>query len=567
MASLLLVELQMKVNTTNLKHYRAIVALFWKYARADWVRQMKFADESGVVPELTAPDGMVDPAQLVDDLEAMGPTYVKIGQLLSSRSDLLPEPYLKALTRLQDKVRPFSYEEVEQIVLGELGIRISKAFSRFDPKPAAAASLGQVHNAALRDGREVVVKVQRPNIRGQIAEDFEVLGQIAEFLDAHTEVGRRYRFTVVLEEFRLTIQQELNYEREAQNLIALGENLKEFKHILVPQPVPDYCTRSVLTMDYVLGRKITTLSPVARLGLDGEALAEELFKSYLKQILLDGLFHADPHPGNILLTDDGRVALLDLGMVGRIAPTMQENLLKLLMAVGEGNHEMAAEVVIRISETTENFNPTEFHRHIAQIMALQQNRSLEKMNTGKALMEVSRSAVNDGLRAPGELTLLGKTLLQMDEVGKMLAPSFDPYAAIRRNAAEIMARRMKSNFSQGNLLTSLLDLKDFVSGLPARLNRIVDALANSELEVKVRSTDAKTVLEGFQKVANRITAGILLASLILGASLLMRIQTKFEVLGYPGLAILCFLAAAAGGIWLLFTIFFQDEKIKKKKKV
>src|SRR5580704_8925194 len=343
----------MKVSTTNLKRYKEIATLLWKYGRSDWVRQMDFLNEDAKSPDEQIPNGKTDPGQLADDLEAMGPTYVKLGQLLSSRSDLLPEPYLKALTRLQDKVKPFSYPEVEQIILDELGIRISKAFSRFDPKPIAAASLGQVHAAALRDGREVIVKVQRPNIRKQIAEDFEVLGQIAEFLDAHTEIGRRYRFQVVLEEFRLTLQQELNYEREAQNLISLGEYLKEFPHIEVPQPVRDYSTRCVLTMDYVQGTKITSLSPVARLGLNGAALAEELFKAYLKQILLDGLFHADPHPGNVFLTEDGKIALLDLGMVGRLAPTMQENLLKLLIAVGEGNYETAADIVIRISKTSE----------------------------------------------------------------------------------------------------------------------------------------------------------------------------------------------------------------------
>jgi len=411
-----------------------------------------------------------------------------------------------------------------------------------------------------------MVKIQRPNIRHQIAEDFEVLGQIAEFLDTHTEIGRRYRFLVVLEEFRVTIQQELNYEHEAQNLITMGENLKEFPHLQVPQPVRDYSTRCVLTMDAVQGRKITSLSPMVRLGLNGEALAEELFKSYLKQILLDGLFHADPHPGNIFLTDGGNIALLDLGMVGRIAPSMQENLLKLLIAVGEGNYETAADIVILISQTTEDFNPAEFRRHLGQIMALQQNQSLQQMNTGKALLAVSRSAINSGLRVPAELTLLGKTLLQMDEVGKILAPTFDPYAAIRRNAAEIMARRMKMNFSQGNVLNALLELKKFVTDLPIRLNRLVDGILNSELEVKVRSMDAQTIVAGFQKVANRITAGIILASLILGAALLMRIQTRFQVFGYPGLAILCFLGAAAGSVWLLFSIFFQDEKIKKKKK-
>jgi predicted unusual protein kinase regulating ubiquinone biosynthesis (AarF/ABC1/UbiB family) len=346
----------------------------------------------------------------------------------------------------------------------------------------------------------------------------------------------------------------------------LGRNLEEFPHIEVPQPVPDYSTPRVLTMDYVQGVKITALSPVARLGLNGDALAEELFKAYLKQILLDGLFHADPHPGNVFLTNEGNIALLDLGMVGRIAPTMQDNLLKLLIAVGYANYETAADIVIRISKTMESFDSADFHRHIGQIMALQHNQSLEKLNTGKALMEVSRSAIDSGLWVPTELTLLGKTLLQMDELGKILAPNFDPYAAIRRNAGEIMARRVKMQFSQAGVLTSLLEMKEFITGLPTRVNRLLDGVTNAEFEVKIRSMDAKTVVEGFQKVANRITAGIILASLILGAALLMRIQTSFQLMGYPGLAILCFLAAAAGGLWLLFNIFFQDEKIKKNKK-
>ena len=556
----------MIISATNLKRYRDIVTLLWKYGRSDWVRQMDFLNGDLKPGGMEVLDGKTDPNQLADDLEAMGATYVKLGQLLSSRSDLLPDPYLKALTRLQDKVKPFAYEEVEQIVLNELGVRISKAFSRFDPKPLAAASLGQVHSAALRDGRNVIVKVQRPEIRRQIAEDFEVLGQIAEFVDAHTELGRRYRFRVVLEEFRVTIQQELNYECEFQNLVAFRENLKEFEHIQMPQPVRDYSTRCVLTMDYVQGHKITSLSPLARLGTDGRALAEELFNAYLKQILLDGLFHADPHPGNIFLTDDGRIALLDFGMVGRITPSMQDNLLKLLIAVGEGNSETAADSVIHICQTTEEFDAVEFHRHIGQIMAAQHNQSLERLNTGKALMAVSRSAVTSGLLVPSELTLLAKTLLQIDEVGKILAPEFDPYAAIRRNVAELMGRRIRKNLTQGNVLTSLLEMKEFVTGLPIRLNRLMVGIAHSEFEIKVRSMDAKTVVEGFQKVANRITAGIILGSLILGAALLIRIQTSFQLLGYPGIAILCFLGAAAGGLCLLFSIFFQDERIKKKRK-
>ena len=504
------------------------------------------------------------PEQLADDLEAMGPTYVKLGQVLAGRPDLMPDDYLKALARLQDKVKPFSYAEVEEIVMTELGVRISKAFSRFDIEPVAAASLGQVHRAALRDGRAVVVKVQRPNIRRQIAEDFEVLEQIAGFLDGHTSLGRRHRFLVVLAEFRLTIQQELNYEREAHNLVALGKNLADFKLIQVPQPVPDYCTRSVLTMEEVQGRKITTLGPLDLLDLKGAPLSEELFKAYLQQVLVDGLFHADPHPGNVFVTNDGRIALIDLGMVGHTAPVMQENLLKVLLAISEGNGEAAAEVAIRMSEKLEEFAAPEFRRRIAQLVALQRDQGLEMLNVGRSLLEVSSIAQKNGLIVPSELVLLGKTMLQLDEVGRILDPEFDTNASIRRNAAALMLRRSRKDFTQGNIYSALLETKDFAAGLPSRLNRIMDAVTNSELEVKVKATDAKMVMDGMAKIANRITMGIVLAGLIVGASLLARVPSSFLLFGYPGLAILCFTAAAVGSFWLVISIFVSDYKSRKK---
>ena len=554
----------MKLSPNHLKRYKEIALLFWKFGRSDLVTQMGI-DEAVDPKELKPPkEGEVTPDQLADDLEAMGPTYVKLGQVLSGRPDLLPEPYLKALARLQDKVKPFSFAEVEEIVTAELGVRISKAFSRFDPEPIAAASLGQVHSAALRDGRLVVVKVQRPNIVKQIAEDFEVLTEIAEFFDNHTELGKRLRFLNILEEFRVSIQQELNYEREAQNLITLGNNLKEFELIDVPQPVADYTTRRVLTMDYVQGRKITALGPLARLEIKGEPLAEELFKAYLKQVLVDGLFHADPHPGNVFITDDGHLALLDLGMVGHTTPGMQDKLLKLLLAISEGNSEQAAEVVIGMSQTTEEFNAAEFRRRLGQFIALRQDQGLQSLNVGKSILEVTRNAADNGLHVPSELTLLGKTLLQLDEVGKILDPSFDPNASIRRNVSELMTRRMRKQATQGSVLSALLEMKDFVGGLPSRINRVMDTVAGGELEVKVRVPDTQIMLEGFQKIANRITAGIVLAALIMGASTLTQTKTDFQMFGYPGLAMICFLCAAAGGFWLVISIFVQDHKGRKK---
>jgi predicted unusual protein kinase regulating ubiquinone biosynthesis (AarF/ABC1/UbiB family) len=565
----------MKLPAAHLKRYRQIAALLWKYGHADLAQQMSAEEGFGIDEIPTATDeapppdsptkaGQASPEHLADDLEAMGPTYVKLGQVLAGRPDLLPDNYRKALERLQDKVKPFAFAEVEATVMAELGVRISKAFSRFDPEPLAAASLGQVHRAALRDGRAVVVKVQRPHIREQMAEDFEVLEQIAGFLDGHTAVGRRHRFLVIVEEFRQTIQQELNYDREAHNLVALGHNLRDFKLIQVPQPVPDYCTRSVLTMEEVRGRKITALDGLAQLDLKGAPLAEELFKAYLQQVLVDGLFHADPHPGNVFVTDDGRIALIDLGMVGHTAPAMQENLLKILLAISEGNGEAAAEIAIRMSEKLEEFKAPEFRRRITHLVSLHRDQGLEQLNVGRALLEVSGIAQENGLIMPGELMLLGKTMLQLDEVGRILDPTFDTNAAIRRNAAALMARRLRKDLTQGSVFSALLEMKDFTTGLPSRLNRIMDMVTNSELEVRVKATDAKMVMDVLHKIANRITMGLVLAGLIVGASLLMRVESAYRLFGYPALAILCFTVAAAGGFWLVISIFVSDYRSRKR---
>src|SRR5664280_1722222 len=481
--------MKLSLKPHHLKRYKDIALLFWKYGTTDLARE--FAGEAAGDEQAPLPSkpGQPAPEELADDLEKMGPTFIKFGQLLSSRADLLPESYLKALARLQDKVKPFPYAEVEQIVASELGIRISKAFSFFEEKHLAAASLGQVHRAALRDGRPVVVKVQRPEIRKQIAEDFEVLEEIADFFDEHTDIGRRYRFGKILAEFKSSILQELDYQREASNLATLANNLKEFPHILVPLPVLDYSSRSVLTMDYVSGTKITALSPIAQLDINGDVLAEELFNAYLKQVLIDGFFHADPHPGNIFLTDDGRVALLDLGMTDRVSTSMQENLLRPLLAIGEGNGDEAVKIFLRISETADDFDEAEFTKKATEYVSEQRNQTLNHQDIGKALMDVSRPAAKTGLYVPSELTLLEKTLLQLEEVGKILSPNFNPSASVRRNVAEIMTARMRKAVTPGHLLGSFLEMKDFVGGLPERVNKILDVVGNFELEVNVKTHD------------------------------------------------------------------------------
>ncbi len=242
--------------------------------------------------------------RLTRDLEKLGPTFIKLGQLLSTRADLLPAIYLDALSRLQDAVAPVPLADVQQTIEEDLNVRLSKAFAAFTPEPLASASLGQVHRATLRDGRRVAVKVQRPGIIDQVAGDLAVLDEIAALVDHHTEVGRRYEFAPMIGEFRKSLADELDYRIEASHLRILKRNLQQFERIIVPAPVEGYVATRVLTMDYVTGAKVTALNPVALVDAAAGGLAGELIEAYLHQILIDGFFHADPHPGNVFLTDD-----------------------------------------------------------------------------------------------------------------------------------------------------------------------------------------------------------------------------------------------------------------------
>jgi ubiquinone biosynthesis protein len=547
----------------RLKRYKDVTLLLVKYGRSDLVKQAGLEDHLELSEHdlsTTAPKA----EELAADLERLGPTFIKLGQLLSTRADLLPTPYLEALTRLQDRVEPFPYEDVDRIVSSEIGVRISKAFADFDPEPLAAASLAQVHRATMRDGREVVVKVQRPDIREQIVEDLEALGQIAQFLDAHTELGKRYDFENMLNGLRSSLLRELDFKLEAGNLITFSENLREFEQIIIPEPVEDFCTSRVLTMEYIQGKKITDLSPLRLMELDGPGLARELFRAYLKQILLDGFVHADPHPGNVFLTEDDQIALLDLGMVLRLLPGFRDNVLRLLLAISEGKGEEAAEVTIRMGEPKPRFDKADFTKRIGELVAEHAEASLSRLNSGQVVLEITKISADCWFRLPSEFTMVAKTLLNLDRVVFTLDPGFEPTAIIRQRAMEILQRNLMQSIAPNNLIGGVVEIKEFVEKLPGRVNKILDTIGNNEFKIDVNAIDERIVLEGLQKVANRISLGLILAALIVGASMLMRVDTPFRILGYPGFAMIFFLLAAIAGVALVVTIVMTDVKARKK---
>jgi len=559
----------------HLSRYRDFARLILKYGGKDLLSGAHLESfEADLMAPRDAPSETAGAAavdltakgkQLAADLEAMGPTFIKVGQFLSSRPDLLPAPYIEALARLQDAVEPFSFDQVDRIVSEDLGTRLSRAFAEFEVKPIAAASLGQVHRARLRSGRRVAVKVQRPDIREQILKDLEFLQGLAEFLEDHTAAGHRYGPKEMVDEFRRSLLRELDYRLEARHLIVIGRNLSDIEQIVVPAPVDDYVTGRVLTMDFVPGSKITELGPLDFLELKRTPLAEALCRAYLQQILVDGFFHADPHPGNVFITEDGRIALLDLGMVAQIPPNMQDELVKLVLAMSEGHGEEAARAFLTLVRPIGEPRTDEVQSRIAEEVARFHQIGMGDVSMGRLLFDAGRVAVQGGYRISRELTMLSKTLLNLDQIARHLDPEFDPNAAIRRHVSEILRKRVLHSFSPGRLFAGALELKEIVEKLPGRLNRLLEAVAENKLQVRVKAIDEVLLMEGLQKIANRITLGLVISALIVGAALMTHVQTSFRIFGYPGIPLLFFLAAAGSALALVWNIVLRDLQIRRAK--
>ncbi|HLS70299.1 MAG TPA: AarF/UbiB family protein [Chitinophagaceae bacterium] len=498
--------------------------------------------------------------ELADDLVEMGPTYIKLGQLLSTRPDLLPEVYLDALTELQDDVAPIAYEVIEEIIQEELGLRISKAFNYFAKEPLASASIGQVHIAELRNGQKVAIKIQRPGIRKLFVEDLEVLLSLAEKAEKFSKTARQFSLFDILEELKYMLLQELNYEREADNLIMLKDNLETFPLLKVPMVYQDYCSSKVLTMELIEGKKVTDYSPLSLMDYPTEELVDEVIKGYLKQIIVDGFAHADPHLGNIHLTKDNKIALLDLGMAVRFSSKMQEEIMRLIIALSSNDGEKVAKILLQISDYNESeLDIKSFKKLIIRQAQENEFTKAKDLSTGKIIIEINKIAAMHGIKLPVELAVLGKILLNLDQIIAALSPEHDLQKTMRSYVDSLMRQHMKKELKTGNLLENLLQSKELVESFPERVNMITENLANNNFKMKIKTIDEHRFILAFQKVANRITIGLIIAALILGAALLMRIPSSWNILGYPGFAMLFFIFAASIGLYLIYQILFKDE--------
>jgi ubiquinone biosynthesis protein len=558
-------EVTSALKARHAPRYAALVRLLLKHRHAP-------LDPSDSIEAEMAPgrdrrlEEAADAEALVAELVALGPTFIKLGQLLSSRADLLPPVYLEALAHLRDDVAPLEAGEAERVVEEELSARISKAFGSFGTKPIGSASLGQVHRATLRDGRPVAVKVQRPGVRRQAVDDMEVIAELAEFLDSHSETARQVGFSAMVEEFRRSLMEELDYRREASNLRALGEQLGGFSSIVVPQPVDDYTTSRVLTMDFVEGRSVGSLGPLGRMELDGRRLADDLLGAYLDQILVHGFFHADPHPGNVLLTADGKLALVDLGMVARLSPENQEQLLRLLLALSSGDGSAASEALDRLGERLEGFDRDRMTAAVADVVLRYRSAMVGDLAAGRLLGELAVVASANGLRPQPALTLLAKTLLNLDEVARILDPQVRLDEIIESHASRVMRHRMMQAASPAKVMKSALDAAAFVEDLPGRLNKVLESVAEGKLSLSLEGLDEAALMRGAQKLANRVATGVLVAAFVIAAALFSGARSGTTLWGYPVLTMVFLGLAVVVSAWSLFGILRRDLPQRSRRR-
>jgi predicted unusual protein kinase regulating ubiquinone biosynthesis (AarF/ABC1/UbiB family) len=522
---------------------------------------------SGVdaAPEESAhavPEGT--PEELAQDLEALGPAFVKIGQMLSTRPDIVPPAFATSFERMQENVEPVPCDDIREVVEAELGVRLSHAFSEFEDTPLGTASLAQVHRARLRDGTPVAVKVQKPGIAKQLMGDLELLRGLAQKADRYTDMGRRVRFADWLEEFSRTLINELDYQAEAENLERFREHLAPFPQLWVPAPVWDLTRRRVLTMELAEGIRVDQIPGVRRTEEPMDDLADALLRGYLDQIFVHGEIHADPHPGNLRITREGRLAIFDLGMVTNVPPKRRDCLLKLLFAAVDGRGEQVANEAIAMGTRLEDYDEERFVREVGHLVS-HYHAHAQTTSPGRVVLELVRIATGSGLRTPPELSLLGKTLLNLDAVSRCLAPTLDIKQVVERHLQHVMRARLRQSLSSPNLASELIEIQTLLREGPRKLSDALSLVAENKLQMRVTGLEESRLMENLQKIANRISAGLVTAALIVASSLMMRVETASTLWGYPTVALLLFLVGAGLGVCIVVSALRGDRAARSRE--
>ncbi len=547
----------------HLRRYREIVQVLLRHGfgeLVEWVGRLPYPRRFLRRFRPTAPP-LGAPRRLRMALEELGPTFIKLGQVLSTRPDLLPPDFIAELSRLRDDVPPGPWEPVREEIEEELGAPLEEIFASFDPRPLAAASLAQVHPATLPDGTEVVVKVQRPGIERTIEIDLEILFDVARLLQERTPLRELYDLPGVVEEFAATLRAELDFYREGRNADRFRANFAGEDYLYIPKIYWDLTTRRVLVLERIEGIRIDDVEALDAAGYDRRRVALHATRMIIKEVLEDGFFHADPHPGNFVVMPGEVIGAMDFGMVGYLSRRDRLDLVRLYIHVVQLDEEGIVEQLIRMGMVQGRVDRDRLRRDVGRLLRRYQGMPLKAIRAGEIMQEALPIAFRHRLRLPPELWLLGKTLAMMEGVGMRLYPDFDPFAVSEPYVRRFLVRMISPAEWGPAALRDVSDWAYLLGVLPRVGARLLVRAERGELEVTLRHQGLEQALNRIDRLGNRLSLSLLVAALIVGLALVV---PAFHLAERGGvlmvLVVLGFVGASLLGFWLILSILRSGRR-------
>ncbi|MEE8397404.1 MAG: AarF/UbiB family protein [Desulfobacterales bacterium] len=544
----------------HLNRYRQILTIFFRYGFGDLVELLKIEQYIEVGLQLISRkrrdriDRFSRAERVRMALEELGPTYIKLGQVLSTRPDLIPIEFISELSKLQDEVPPCSHDEIRGVIASELGAKATELFSQFDEIPLASASIGQVYRAKLIDGETVAVKVQRPGIQKTIEVDLEIMLHLATLMERHLEEMALHRPVRIVEEFAKTLEREIDYTIEAENMERVAQQFLEDPTIYVPKVFRETTTARILTMEFIEGIKISDVAQLDASGLDRKTITERGADFYLKQIFDHGFFHADPHPGNIFVLPDNVICLLDFGMVGSVDRKTREDFVELLDSVANEDENRACQVLLRLAIWDDEPDLRSLERDVAVFIGQHLHRSLREIKIHKLLQDLLGIASRHRLGIPPDLFLMMKALGTIEGVAVSLDPDFNMIAQTEPFIEAVKLARFYPHRIAGDAIRLASDMLQFAKQFPRDMLEISRLIRQKKLTLRIEHQGLDDMLATHDQISNRISFSILIAALIIGSALIVISKTPPLFYGISLIGIIGFLAAALMGIWLLIAI-------------
>ena len=550
------------INKTyrHLNRYQGILRVLFKYGFSDVLERLHIDQylESGLQMINRKPREQIDklsrPERLRMSLEELGPTFIKFGQVLSTRSDFIPPEYLFELAKLQDDVPPFSYEDVESIFLAEMGHKPEELFAEFKREPVAAASIGQVHEGVLRDGDKVVVKVQRPEIEKIIAVDLEILAHIAALMEKYLEELQGHRPTSIVEEFARTISKEIDYSVEIGNIERFAKQFERNKTIYVPEVYRDLSCERILTMENIQGLKASDVDQLRKQGADLPLVAERGTNLIMEQIFVHGFFHADPHPGNIFILPDNLICFLDFGMMGRLSRQNRDDFTDLVLYIVARNERKVMESVLKLTNHYEDINRDALSRDLSEMLDRYLYLPLKELDAGKILQDLLELVSRHQIFFKPNFYLMMKAITTVEGVGRILDPDLELLKLAQPFMKKVKSDRLRLNriAEEAGLATS--EYIDLLRDLPEELRSILSQLRQGRMKLEFEHRGLSDLRVALDQVSNRISFAIVLASLIIGSSLIILSGIPPKWNDIPIIGLIGFLLAGVMGFWLLLSI-------------